>query len=167
MISDGDRCSSAGGVATFDMSLAIIERFGSRRVARRVAETLNYEPLGSDRASGSFGPDSAILRLDRTLARAIRIMHETIAEPVPIREIGARTGCAPWQLRRLFHKHTGMSPQDFYLEIRLDQARNLLRNSGEKVGTIALMCGFPALESLSRAYRARFGLPPSKDRKLV
>ncbi len=164
---DGDRCSSAGGVATFDMSLAIIERYGSRRVARRVAEILNYRPLESDRASGMFGPDWSILRLDRTLGRAIGIMHESVATPLPIREIGERAGLPPWRLRRLFHKHTGMSPQEYYLEIRLDQARNLLRNSSEKVGTIALMCGFPALESLSRAYRARFGLPPSKDRRLV
>ncbi|MEM0949169.1 MAG: helix-turn-helix domain-containing protein [Pseudomonadota bacterium] len=163
---DGDRCSSAGGVATFDMSLAIIERYGSPRLARRVTEILNYRPLESGRASGSFGLDWSILRLDRTLAGAVEIMRANIAQPVAIAEIGRRVSAAPWQLRRLFQKYTGHSPQDYYLEVRLDQARNLLRNSGERVGTIALMCGFPALESLSRAYKARFGVSPSKDRAL-
>lgn len=163
---DGDRCSSAGGVATFDMTLAIIERFGSRRLARRVAEILNYRPLGSDRAYDSFGRNWTIPGLHRTLAQSIEIMLANMERPVPVREIGARVGWPAWKLRRLFHRHLCMSPQGYYLELRLDRARNLLRNSSEKVGTIALMCGFPAIESLSRAYKARYGQPPSKDRML-
>lgn len=163
---DGDRCSSAGGVATFDMSLALIERFGSRALARRVAEILNYRPLETARASGDFGRDWSIPRLDRTLATAIEIMAANIERPVAIGEISARLGCPPWRLRRLFLKHLGAAPQDYYVTLRLDQARNLLRNSSESAGAIALMCGFPAPESLSRAYKRRYGVSPSRDRRL-
>ena len=163
----GDRCSSAGGVATFDMSLEIIERFGTRKLARRVAEILNYRPLEKERASGTFGQDWSIPRLDRTLAKAVEIMMANIERPVPVSEIGNLVGASPWRLRRLFAKHLGTSPQDYYLRLRLDQARNLLRNSNEKAGTIAHMCGFPALESLSRAYKSRYGISPSQDRTLT
>ncbi|MFV0666069.1 helix-turn-helix domain-containing protein [Denitromonas sp.] len=48
----------------------------------------------------------------------------------------------------------------------LSKWRNLLRNSHEKVGKIALMCGFSAAESLIRSYRNRFGVTPSRDRLL-
>ena len=163
---DGDRCSSAGGVATFDMSLAVIELFGSRKLAKRVAQILNYRPLETDRASGSFGRDWSIPRLDRTLAQAIDVMLANIERPISISDIGDHVGLPPWRLRRLFHKHVGMSPQEYYLELRLERARNLLRNSSEKVGTIAHMCGFSALESMSRVYKTRYGLPPSTDRTL-
>ncbi len=162
----GNRCSSAGGVATFDMSLAIIERFGSRRLARRVAEILNYRPLEKERASGTFGRDWSIPRLDRTLAKAIELMMANIERPVPVSDISTLVGVSPWRLRRLFRKHLGTSPQEYYINLRLDQARNLLRNSSEKTGTIAHLCGFPALESLSRAYKTRFGVSPSRDRTL-
>ena len=49
---DHDRCSSAGGVATFDMTLALIERFTSRQLTRRIAEILNYQPIEHERARG-------------------------------------------------------------------------------------------------------------------
>lgn len=163
---DEDRCSSAGGVVTMDMTLALISHFEDKRLARRVAEILNYRPLESDRADGSFGIDWSIPRIDRTLAKAIEMMLANMETPLPIGDIANRLEWPVWKLRRLFIRHLGKSPQVYYLELRLDRARNLLRNSQEMIGKIALMCGFPASESLSRAYRRRFHLAPSHDRSL-
>ncbi len=163
---DQDRCSAAGGVVTIDMTLELIAHFASPRLARRVAEVLNYKPLDTGRAEGRFGIDWSIPRVDRMLGKAVEIMQANVETPAAIAEICARLDMPNWQLRRLFHRHLGMSPQAYYLEIRLDRARNLLRNSQETVGTIALMCGFPASESLSRRYKDRFGVSPSKDRRL-
>ncbi|MDJ1006195.1 MAG: helix-turn-helix domain-containing protein [Paracoccaceae bacterium] len=162
-----NRCSSAGGVATFDMSLALIARFGDPKLARRVAQTLNYRPLEDPRASGAFGRDWSIQRLDKTLAKSVGIMSENLETPLPICEVSRRVGLPVWKLRRLFHRHLKMSPRAYYLDLRLDRARNLLRNSNEKVRTVAMMCGFPATESLSRGYKARYGVSPSKDRLLT
>ena len=162
----GDRCSSAGGVVTMDMTLALIAHFQAARLAARVAEVLNYRPLTTERAGGDFGRDWSIPRVDRTLAKAVEIMLANVEAPIPIRTICERLDLEDWQLRRLFQRHLNTSPQEYYLELRLDRARNLLRNSPEKVRDIALMCGFPASESLSRAYRKRYGRAPSRDRTL-
>ncbi len=159
----GDRFSSAGGVVTMDMTLALIAHFGSRRLARRVAEVLYYLPRESDRDE-SLGMDSSLKRLDRNLSRATEIMLANIETPLRIGEVCQRLGVPRYQLQRLFQRHLGQSPQAYYLELRLDRARNLLRNSHEKVGTIAMICGFPAPESLTRAYAKRFGVRPSQDR---
>ncbi|MFD1985404.1 GlxA family transcriptional regulator [Mesorhizobium newzealandense] len=163
---DNDRCSSAGGVVTIDMTLAMIAHYENKRLARRVAEILNYRPLESERADGSFGFDWSIPRLDRALAKAIDMMLANMESPLPIKEIANRLEAKEWKLRRLFQRHLRQSPQAYYVELRLDRARNLLRNSRERVGNIALMCGFPASESLSRAYRKRFKVAPSLDRSL-
>lgn len=162
----GGRCSSAGGVVTIDMTLAMITHFESGRLARRVAEILNYRPLDSEKADGAFGHDWSLPRINRTLAKAVEMMIANMEAPLSIGDISARLEWQEWKLRRLFVRHLGKSPQAYYLELRLDRARNLLRNSHESVGKIALMCGFPAGESLSRAYRNRFDLAPSLDRKL-
>jgi transcriptional regulator GlxA family with amidase domain len=161
---DKDRCSSAGGVVTIDMTLALIAHFESKRLAHRVAEILNYRPLESERAVGSFGVDWSIPRVNRTLGKAVEMMLANMELPLSIGEIANRLNWGQWKLRRLFIRHLGQSPQAYYLELRLDRARNLLRNSHERVGNIALMCGFPASESLSRAYRNRFDVAPSQDR---
>lgn len=159
----GDRFSSAGGVVTMDMTLALITHFTNARLARRVAEVLYYKPRDSDRDE-SIGADSSLLRLDRNLARSTELMLANMESPLRISEIAARLGIQVYQLRRVFIRHLGLTPQAYYLHLRLDRARNLLRNSHEKVGTIAMICGFPAPESLSRAYSKRFGRSPAKDR---
>lgn len=161
-----NRCSSAGGIVTIDMTLALIEHYRNRRLALRVAEILNYRPLESSRADGSFGFDWSVPRLDRTLAKAVEMMLANMENPLRIGEIADRLEMPGWKIRRLFLRHLGQSPQAYYLELRLERARNLLRNSHERVGSIALMCGFPAPESLSRTYRLRFGVAPSEDREL-
>ncbi|MCP4978986.1 MAG: helix-turn-helix domain-containing protein [Gammaproteobacteria bacterium] len=97
---------------------------------------------------------------------SIEIMLANIERPRSIETICDSVGWPRWRLRRLFQRHLSMSPQAYYLELRLDRARNLLRNSSEQVGTIALMCGFPATESLSRTYKSRFGISPGRDRQL-
>ena len=163
---EGNRCSSAGGVATFDMTLALIEHFASPQLARRVAGIMNYQPLQNGRLNSAFKQVWSLARLDRTLAQCLEIMLANMEKPIVMDELCRKLGWSSWSLRRLFHRHLGMSPQAYYMELRLDHARNLLRNSSEKVGTIALMCGFPATESLSRAYKARFGVSPSRDRRL-
>lgn len=160
----GDRCSSAGGVATFDMTLALIGHFASRPLALRVAEVLNYRPMGQERAAGAFGRDWALPRLNRDLARAVELMMANLDRPLRVTEIAARLGLPDWRLRRLFHRYLRRAPSAYYLTLRLDHARNLLRNSHEPVGKIALLAGFDSSESFSRAYRRQFDCAPSTDR---
>ncbi len=163
---DGARCSSAGGVATFDMTLAVVEHFADSQLARRVAEIMNYQALPNNRTEGIFGRDWSVSRIDRTLGMAIEMMQANIEEPLSIQQICEHIGWPIWRLRRLFHRHLSVSPQAYYVELRLERARNLLRNASESVGSIALICGFSATESLSRAYKAHYGVSPSKDRQL-
>ncbi len=158
------RCSSAGGVATLDMTLALIGHFTQPAIARRVAEILNYRPLESARAQGLFGRDWSLPRVDRQLGRCVEIMIANIEEPLPLDRIAAQAGLPLWRMRRLFAKHLKQSPGAYYQEIRLEKARNLLRNAHAQVGEIAGLCGFESLEGFSRAYRRRYGLAPSRDR---
>ncbi len=158
------RCSSAGGVATLDMTLALIAHFSSAGLARRVAEILNYQPLESERAQGRFGQDWSLPRVDRSLARAVEVMIATLSSPVPLELVAREASLPPWRLRRLFLKHLKQPPGAYYLEMRLEKARALLHNAHASVTEIAGLCGFDSLESFSRAYKRRYGLPPSQDR---
>ncbi|MEL6210140.1 MAG: ATP synthase F1 subunit delta [Pseudomonadota bacterium] len=132
---------------------------GSQR--DRVAAILNHRRPAPGAAAT---PAWAAPGPDRRLAQAVEIMQAHIERPLPIAEIAARVDCPGWRLRRLFMRRFGMGPQAYYLELRLERARDLLRHSTERVGSVALICGFPAGEALARAYRARFGVAPSRDR---
>ena len=61
----------------------------------------------------------------------------------------------------------GSSPARHYMRIRLAKAHALLQQTDLGVTEIAMSAGFGSLEHFSRAYRARFGLAPSHDRRQI
>ncbi|MGL3210603.1 helix-turn-helix domain-containing protein [Bradyrhizobium sp. BR 1433] len=67
-------------------------------------------------------------------------------------------------LERLFRQHLGCSLGEHYLSLRLDRARDLVRQTSLSVLEIALACGFKSASHFSRTYRARFGQAPRAER---
>ncbi|MEO0818909.1 MAG: helix-turn-helix domain-containing protein [Pseudomonadota bacterium] len=161
------RCSSAGGVATFDLTLALIERMNSRDLSRRVAEILTYRPTGHTGPQQKMLAETSLMRLDRNLGRAVDLMLAHLSMPLGIAEIGARLELPEWTLTRLFKRHLKMTPSGYYRYLRLSQARTLLQNSTYRIGEVASLCGFENPETFSRAYRRQFGETASATRELI
>ncbi len=160
-----NRCSSAGGVATFDMTLALIERFNSRDLSRRVAEILTYRPTEHSGPQQKMLTETSLTRLDRNLGRAVDLMLMHLSDPLSISGIGKQLAVPEWTLARLFKRHLKQTPSQYYRFLRLSQARNLLQNSSYRINEIGALCGFNNPESFSRAYKKQFGLTASQARE--
>lgn len=159
------RCSSAGGVATFDMTLALIAHYSDEALSRRVAEVLTYLPAEHGSRQGRLVADKALPQTNRDLARAAELMMSTLDAPLGLDEICAQVRVPPWQLNRLFKRYLGQSPAHYYRGLRLSRARDLLRNSHHQVAQIAILCGFENPETFSRAYKRTYGVQPKADRR--
>ncbi|MEM7223307.1 MAG: helix-turn-helix domain-containing protein [Pseudomonadota bacterium] len=160
------RCSSAGGVATVDMTLGLIERYSGHDLAARVAEILTYRPTHFSGPQQKLLIDTSLKRLDRNLAKAVDLMIATLDRPLLVAAIAQSTGVPIWTLGRLFKRYLKQTPSAYYRHLRLTEARNLLKNSSLRVSDIAGLCGFDNPESFARAYRGKFGKPASQDREV-
>ncbi|MNC64476.1 HTH-type transcriptional regulator CdhR [compost metagenome] len=60
--------------------------------------------------------------------------------------------------------HLDDTPSGFYLRLRLDKARQLLRQTDMSVLEVAVACGFESASYFTRSYRARFERCPREDR---
>lgn len=69
------------------------------------------------------------------------------------------------QLERLFHKYLQRTPSQYYLELRLSRARELLLRSDVQVREVALACGFSSPAHFSKSYSRFFGLSPLGERR--
>lgn len=67
--------------------------------------------------------------------------------------------------KREFEKHYGTSPGRWLLERRLEHSVALLLNTGMNVTEIMFECGFEDPSHFSRAFKKKFGQPPSAYRK--
>ncbi len=158
------RLLSAGALATLDMMLALIARHAGPALAGEVARHLllamprnGSEPQPGEAAHCAPAPEDAV-------ARAQEVMRLHVAEPLSCNAVAARVGVSQRQLQRLFRRRLGTGMQRSYRLIRLERAHQLVQQTDLSLTEIALACGFGALESFSRTYRATFGVPPSRDR---
>ena len=78
--------------------------------------------------------------------------------------IAERVGVSRRQLERLFKRYLEAVPSQYYLELRLQRARQLLRSTRQSIVQIGLACGFASGPHFSSAYRNRFGATPREDR---
>ncbi|MBY6117423.1 helix-turn-helix domain-containing protein [Mameliella alba] len=155
------RFSSAGGVATLDMTLAMIAHFTNPRLAQRVAQILTYEP-----PVAGWMPQAVPPSMPKELRDAVAIMQANLSRGKSISEVAGALGVPVWKLNRLFNRYLHSSPTSYFVRLRLAKARDMLRNTTLPVGEIATECGYDNAEAFSRAYRSRYECAPSLDRDL-
>lgn len=161
---DRDRITCAGGTAPLDMMHALIASHHGAGFARAVSDWFMHTEIRP-----AAGPQRASL-VERVgccvpaILDAIEAMEGNIADPLTLPHLARIAGLSPRQLNRLFQQHLGETTQAHYRRLRLDRARNLLRNSALSLTEVALATGFASSSHFSRAYRAEFGDPPSRYR---
>ena len=74
------------------------------------------------------------------------------------------TGYSKDHIRRLFHRFTGMTPNEYLTDIRIRYAKRLLRQKDTlrlPVNEVAWMCGFYDAAYFCRLFRKTVGVSPS------
>jgi AraC-like DNA-binding protein len=97
----------------------------------------------------------------RAVRRAVELLRERWAEPVTLPELAVHAGLSPSALVRQFHRELGLPPHSFQLNIRVLQARELLRR-GRPPAEVALETGFYDQAHLTRVFKRAVGVPPQR-----
>jgi AraC-like DNA-binding protein len=98
--------------------------------------------------------------------RIVHYLSTQYAEPVSIELMAATLGFSRAYLSRVFKRHTGMTPVEFLLRLRIDHARRLLRERRElTVEQIAASVGFQDPLYFSKQFRRICGMPPTAYRE--
>jgi len=162
---DGRIFTTAGGAASMDMMLDRIKADYGIDLATWVADQMVYtDPRAAShgqRLSRRARPDMA----HGKLGIALQIMENNLEDPLRPDEIADVIELSTRQLERLFAKHLGMSPKRHYLQLRLEKARGLLRQTNLSVTDICVACGFRSLSHFSKSYRGAFGLSPGQEKR--
>ncbi|MCK1496706.1 GlxA family transcriptional regulator [Bradyrhizobium sp. 188] len=162
---DRDRLTSSGGAAPLDMMHAFIACEHGSALAMAVSDWL----LQTHVREGT-GPQRMALRqrlgiAHAPLLRVISKMEQTVENPASRKELARLAEVSLRHLERLFRQHLGCSIGEHYLALRLERARDLVRQTSLSVLEIALACGFTSASHFSRTYRTRFGEAPLIERR--
>lgn len=163
-VRDQKRLTAAGGTACLDMMLDLIQSHHGESLAKRVCDQFIYHSSRSSHVTQRLPVEQRIATDNPRLLKAVALMEEHIEEGLAMDEIASRVGISQRQLERCFKQVLNKTPAQFYREVKLERAHNLLRYSDLPLTEIAIVSGFGSVASFSRAYSGRYGSSPGRAR---
>ena len=162
---DRDRITCTGGTAPLDLMLAVVrERFG-RTLVSEISEQLIVDRV-RDSKYRQHVPLAARMGCNRrALVEVAALMEANVEEPLSLEELSRLAGLSQRHLQRMFREALQVTPSQYYLDLRLRRARELLQQTQMSITSITVACGFQSACHFSKCYRALFGKPPSSERR--
>ncbi|MBN2294483.1 MAG: helix-turn-helix transcriptional regulator [Pirellulales bacterium] len=134
---------------------------------------LRAEPVGFQQmiASGTMQIIAAMLGAVRNQAagshihdqvRRAKALLEEELDGLPLMEgIASELDMSRAHFFRIFKEHTGLTPYQYHLELKLNRARQMLRNSDLPVKQIARLLGFSNVYHFSKFFKNKTGMAPT------
>jgi len=163
-VMDGNRITTAGGTASIDLMLKLIAEDHGEELANAVADQLIYTSIRTDQDTQRLSVPTRIGVRHPKLSQVIQMMEANIEEPISPSILAREVGMSTRQLERLFRRYLNRSPKRYYMELRLQKARNLLMQTDMSVINVALACGFASPSHFSKCYRAHYDTTPYRER---
>lgn len=161
---DGNRYTTAGGTSSIDLILKLIADDHGEELASGVADQLIYSSIRTDQDTQRLSIPTRIGVRHPKLSAVIKMMEENIEEPISPSILSRDVGMSTRQLERLFRRYLNRSPKRYYMELRLQKARNLLMQTDMSVINVALACGFASPSHFSKCYRSHYSTTPYRER---
>ena len=163
-IIDGNRMTTAGGTSSIDLFLKIIADDHGEELANAVADQMIYSSIRTDQDSQRLSVPTRIGVRHPKLSLVIQMMEKNIEEPISPSVLAKDVSMSTRQLERLFRRYLDRSPKRYYMELRLQKARNLLMQTDMSVINVALACGFASPSHFSKCYRTHYNTTPYRER---
>ncbi|XLZ69152.1 helix-turn-helix domain-containing protein [Massilia sp. SR12] len=162
---DGRLLSCCGGAASLDFSLTLVEILFGANVQAEIKEALCIDRVRSQDERQRVALQARFGVLQPKLSEAVTLMEANIEEPLSTDDIAGLVGLSRRQLERLFKQYLGSLPSRYYLELRLQRARQLLLETNHSIVQVGLMCGFSSGSHFSTAFGTLFGNTPREERQ--
>lgn len=161
---DGRFVTCSGGSATLDMMLALLDHRHGSIFAGKVADLL----ICSNRRTSN----EMQRRVDRQgnatvniVQKAVALMEKNIENTLTITKISEQVGHSQRQLERKFISSLGVTPKNYYTNIRLSFARKLVIETRISLTEVAIRCGYKSVSQFTKEFRSKYENSPSIFRR--
>jgi transcriptional regulator GlxA family with amidase domain len=161
------RFTCSGGTAALDMMLTLVENQHGRILAQEISQYFHHDRIRSDIESQQMASRLDLAMSAPKLIDVINRMESNIEVPLSLPSIAQQCKLSLRQMERLFHRYRSLTPSQYYLNLRLSHARQLLLNTNRSVIDISIATGFPSPSYFSACFRKFFGSSPRKHRSQV
>lgn len=154
----------AGGTASLDMMLSLIQKIMGRELALKICDQFITKGIRDKSDKQRIDIASRLNLHHPRMLKVISLMEQNIEEPLSTNQLSEQSHISIRQLQRLFKTHFNKSPTCYYLELRLQRAKQLLKESPLSIAEVSIACGFNSTPHFTTSYKNHFDICPSKER---
>jgi AraC-like DNA-binding protein len=103
----------------------------------------------------------------KIVEKAKYLMESNSARAINISDIAEQIGVSISRLTEIFKTYTSMTPYQYYLHIKMHEAKSLLEEEGVSVKEVAYQLGFDDQYYFSRLFKHKTGIAPSKWKSFI
>ena len=159
---DRDRLTASSPAGAFHMALDWIKGLHDKALVEGIEDILAFEESRYRRIK----PTENVC-VSAPLREVVKLMDANLEEPLELEQLAVYAGRSRRQLERLFKEQLGTTPQRYYMELRITEARRLLQHTELSQVDVLVACGFVSPSHFSKCYSAYFGYRPSREKRLV
>jgi AraC-like DNA-binding protein len=133
-------------------------------------EPIGFQQLAAARVHGILAGALAAVRRgegsqqdEERVRQAKAYLEQRVEGTVSMPKLAAELCMSLRQLERVFRRATGMTPHEFYRQLKMRRAQQLL-GTDLPLKAVANQLGFESQFHFSRTFKKHFGLPPSQWR---
>jgi AraC family transcriptional regulator len=98
------------------------------------------------------------------LRRVMDLMEAQFTEEFDLGRMAVEAGISAFHFSRVFKKATGLAPSQYFIRLRMSEARRLLRETNRSIIDIALDVGYSSPSHFAQIFRREVGVSPSDYR---
>ncbi len=102
----------------------------------------------------------------KPIRMAIDFIEKNYSKPIGLEEVAGFIDLNPVYFSNIFKKETGKNFTDYLANYRMEEAKDLLKNSSKNINEIALETGYENARYFSKVFKKIVGIKPTEYRKI-
>lgn len=100
-----------------------------------------------------------------TIKMAIEYMEKHFQKRILLKDIANHVNLSPTYFHKLFKSATHVTPQQYLMDLRLSNAKNMLLTKNNTIEEISEICGFSSISYFDYSFKKAYDISPMAFRK--
>ena len=145
-----------------------MREFASSQMIKNLIELLLIEIIRSTRRHEQHQTATSPMHNDKNLVQNIKyLLAKNINKPITLKEISAELNYSVSHLCASFKKQTGISIMNYFIQLRVERAKQLITDGQKTIKEISEELNFDTLQYFSYHFKKHTGYSPSQYASIV
>lgn len=101
-----------------------------------------------------------------SIEKVISYIKENYQKEINVNELSMLSSYSKYHFSRIFKEHTGLSPNEYIIKVRIENSKYFLKNTLLPLAVIATKCGFCNQQYFCKIFKSREKITPIKYKRM-